>query len=191
MVTRALLIRFRVILLCLLLSFSRAAFPNEFELIRITQNLISAPQYAYAGAEQFPTSQRERWLEVEVEFVAAPPFTDELTFRYFILLNGQVLTGEVTHVNIAGGREKRSVIYVPPRVLARFNNNRSAVVGSVQNIGVRIVQSGAIKNELSLFRAPGPWQTTIPTLSGFLLNKNATPFAPLYWDRYEQIKPDR
>jgi len=27
------------------------------------------------------------------------------------------------------------------------------------------------------------------TMSGFVLNKNETPFEPLYWDRYEQIKP--
>jgi hypothetical protein len=29
----------------------------------------------------------------------------------------------------------------------------------------------------------------VPQVAGFLLNKNETPFAPLYWDRYEQIKP--
>jgi len=28
----------------------------------------------------------------------------------------------------------------------------------------------------------------MPQISGFVLNKNETPFAPLYWDRYEQIK---
>ena len=29
----------------------------------------------------------------------------------------------------------------------------------------------------------------LPAVAGFTLNKNETPFAPLYWDRYEQIKP--
>ena len=30
---------------------------------------------------------------------------------------------------------------------------------------------------------------TLQQVPGLLLNKNETPFAPLYWDRYEQIKP--
>ena len=28
----------------------------------------------------------------------------------------------------------------------------------------------------------------LPPISGFVLNKNETPFAPLYWDGYTQIK---
>jgi hypothetical protein len=59
----------------------------------------------------------------------------------------------------------------------------------VQNIAVQIAQQGAVKDELSLTRAPPRWYASLPQLAGFLLNKNETPFAPLYWDRYEQIKP--
>lgn len=50
------------------------------------------------------------------------------------------------------------------------------------------VQSGAVKDELSLARAPAQWFAALPPISGFVLNKNETPFAPLYWDRYAQIK---
>jgi hypothetical protein len=32
------------------------------------------------------------------------------------------------------------------------------------------------------------WFNALTKVSGFLLNKDQTPFAPLYWDRYEQIK---
>jgi hypothetical protein len=31
----------------------------------------------------------------------------------------------------------------------------------------------------------------MPQIAGFVLNKNETPFAQLYWDRYEQIKSGR
>ena len=162
--------------------------PTEFQLTRITKNLISTPQFVFTGAEQFVPNQRDRWLEVEVEFGAAPAFTDELTFKYFILLNGRLLTGEVTHTNIAAGRDNRSVMYVSPKTLARFLNNRPVTPNVVQNIAVQIVQQGAVKDELSLVRAPAQWFSTIPQVTGFVLNKNETPFAPLYWDRYEQIK---
>jgi hypothetical protein len=93
----------------------------EFQLTKITKNLVSTPQFAYSGAQQYQTNQRDRWLEVEVEFAAAPEFTDELTFKYFILLNGKLLTGEVTHVNIGAGRENRSVMYVSPRNAGAFH----------------------------------------------------------------------
>lgn len=162
--------------------------PGEFQLTRITKNLISTPQFTYTGAQQYQSNQREQWLEVEVTFAAAPPFADELTFKYFILVNGKLLTGEVTHIDIPAGRENRSVMYVSPRTLARFNNNRPVTPNVVQNIAVQIVQQGAVKSELSMSGAPPQWYAALPQTAGFVLNKNQTPFAPLYWDRYEQIK---
>lgn len=160
----------------------------QFQLTKINKNLITNPQFAYTGAEQYTANQRDHWLEVEAEFTAAPEFSDELTFKYFILVNGKLLTGEVTHINVPAGRERRSVMYVTPGALARVMNNRPVTIASVQNIAVQIVQQGAVRDELSLMRAAAQWYKVIPALSGLVLNKNETPFAPLYWDRYEQIK---
>lgn len=164
---------------------------EDFQITKITKNLILAPQFAYDGAPQHQTNQRDRWLEVEVEFKATPELTDELTFKYYIFFNGTLLTGEVTHVNIPAGRENRSVMYVPPRALARFGNNRPLTLNSCQNVAVQILQQGTVKSEASLNRAAPQWFTTLEQVSGFVLNKNQTPFAPLYWDRYEQIKTAR
>lgn len=160
----------------------------EFQLTRIVRNLITTPQFTYNGAQQYQANQRDRWLEVEAEFAAGPEFTDELTFKYFIMFNGKLLTGEVTHVNVAAGRENRSVMYVSPRTLARFMGNRPVSPANLQNIAVQILQQGAVKSELSLERGQPNWFAALPQVAGFVLNKNETPFAPLYWDRYEQIK---
>lgn len=161
----------------------------EFQINKISRNLITAPQFSYTGAQQFTTNQRDRWLELEVEFGAAPEFTDELTFKYFILVNGKLLTGEVTHTNVAAGRDNRSVMYVSPKTLARLMGNRPMTPNSVQNVAVQIVQQGAVKSEVSLERGQSAqWFTTMPQVAGLVLNKSETPFAPLYWDRYEQIK---
>ncbi len=177
----------------LLVLISAAAFGQtrpsvEFQINKISRNLITPPQYTYTGAQQYQTNQRDRWLEVEVEFGATPEFTDELTFKYFILLNGKLLTGEVMHTNVAAGRDNHSVMYVSPRTLLRLMGNKPVAPTSVQNIAVQIVQQGAIKSELSLDRAQPQWFAAIPQVAGVVLNKNETPFAPLYWDRYEQIK---
>jgi hypothetical protein len=161
----------------------------DFQITKITKNLISSPQFTYAGAGHYQTNQRARWLEVEIEFTATPAFTDELTIKYYILFNGNLMTGEVTHANILGGSEKRSVMYVSPNSLGRLAGNRPITTNACQNIAVQILQQGEVKDELNLVRAAPQWYTSMPQLSGFLLNKEQTPFAPLYWDRYEQIRP--
>ena len=172
------------------LSLIASAQTPEFQITKITKNLVATPQFAYSGAAQHQTqtTQRDRWLEVEVVFKATPELTNELTFKYYILFNGTLLTGEVTHVNIPAGRENRSVMYIPPRTLARFANNRPTTENLIQNIAVQIVQGGDVKAEVSLNRAEPQWYATLPAISGLVLNKDQTPFAPLYWDRYEQIK---
>lgn len=129
-----------------LAAFAQTGAGEDFQITKITKNLILAPQFAYGGGPQHQANQRDRWLEVEVEFKAAPELTDELTFKYYILFNGTLLTGEVTHVNIPAGRENRSVMYVPPRALARFGNNRPITLNSFQNVAVQILQQGTVKS---------------------------------------------
>jgi hypothetical protein len=163
----------------------------DFQITKIAPNFISSPQFTYTGAGQYQTDQRDKWLEMEVTFTATPEFTDELSLKYFILVNGNLLTGEVTHVNIPAGRENRSVMYVPPRTLQRLMLGKTITVNAVQNVAVQLMQQGALKSELSLNRAPAQWYSGISQLGGLVLNKNETPFAPLYWDRYCQIKTGR
>jgi hypothetical protein len=162
----------------------RPPVAREFQITKIAKNFIPSPDY---GIGRYAGGSNERWLEIEVEFNAAPEWTDELTLKYYILVNGRLLTGDVTHVNIAAGLN-RSVMYVLPVALARFVGNRPLLPNTVQNVAVQIVQGGAVKDESSLARAPAQWFSNLPPVSGFVLNKNETPFAPLYWDRYAQIK---
>lgn len=164
------------------------AAAGQFQLTKITKNFITSPQFQYSGAQQYVANQRDKWLEVEVEFASSAPFTDELTLKYYILINGKVLTGEVTHMNIVGGKENRSVMYVPPGAIARVMENRPVAPTAVQNIAIQIIQGGTVKDENNLVRSSPEWYKTLPALAGLVLNKNDTPFAPLYWDRYAQIK---
>lgn len=168
--------------------FAQTRAGSGFQITRITKNLIAAPQFVSGGADQGQTNRLNQWLQVEVEFAATPEATDDLTFKYYILFNGRLLTGEVTHTNVLAGRDNRSVMYVSPRTLTRFLGNRPLTANSVQNIAVQIVQQGAIKDEMSLARATPQWFAALPQVSGFVLNKNETPFAPVNWDRYEQIR---
>jgi hypothetical protein len=170
-------------------TYAQTAATGNFAITKITKNLITAPQFTYTGAQQYPANQREMWLEVEVEFTSTADFADDVTFKYFVSVNGKILTGEVTHMNVMGGKGNHSVMYAPPRALERLNGNRPVTANAVQNIAVQIVQQGTLKDEASFTRAGAKWYAALPQLPGLLLNKDDTPFASLYWDRYEQIKP--
>ena len=161
---------------------------GDFQISKITRDLIAPPQYNYSGAENLHESH-DRWLKVEVKFAAASAFTDEVTLKYYVLIGGKMLTGEVTHVNVLAGRELYSSMYVPPHALAYLLGSRAPSTTLVENIAVQVVQKGAVEDERSMARARPQWFASLPPLSGFLLNKNETPFAPLFWGYYEQIKP--
>src|SRR2546430_6408357 len=152
----------RLAFFVLLIAWAQIGVAADFQITKITKTLISTPEFSYGGGGQYRINQRDRWLEVEVEFVAAPDWTDELTFKYYILFNGSLLTGEVTHVNIPAGRENRSVMYAPPRVLARFANNRPITENLCQNVALQIVQQGTVQAETSLNRAAPQWFATLP-----------------------------
>src|SRR5438477_4800626 len=159
--------------------------------MKYNTDFISLLHFTYAGAYPFYADQRQRWLEVEVTFACAPEFTDELTLKYFILFNGKLLIDEVTHVNIPAGRENRSVMYVTPKTLQRLMLGRTVTNNALQNTAVQLMQQGALKDELSAQRAAPQWYATLPQVAGLVLNKNETPFMPLYWGRYCQIKTPR
>jgi hypothetical protein len=177
------------ILLSVASVFAQTPAPNEFQLTRITRNLITSPVFSYSGADDFPIENTQgRWVEVEAEFASVPELTDELTFKYFILFSGKLFTGEVTHINVPAGRTNHSVIYMAPQTVARFAGRGILTPNSIQNVAVQLLQKGTVKSEISLNRAVARWYAALPAITGLLLNKNETPFAPLYWERYPQIK---
>jgi len=61
---------------------------------------------------------------VEVEFVVAPEWTDELALKYYIFFDGRLLTGEVAHANISAGLNPivhvRLAVGASAQVAARF-----------------------------------------------------------------------
>ncbi len=130
-----------------------------------------------------------KWLEVEVEFASVVP-AKEVTFRYNILLANTLLTGEVTHVDILPGQSLFSVMYVAPRALETLLRGQPLTSTTVQNIDVQILRPGvtAPLSERMLRQGPA-FYNSMQQVPGMVLNKSQTPFAFLYWDRYEPIKP--
>lgn len=160
-----------------------------YKIESITPAVIPTPEYQFRGTDH--RSKPEDWVEIEVKFSAQAEFTEELTVKYYVLLANVLLTGSVKHINIAAGRELYSVIYVPPQTLGVLFKGKPLTANDVQNVAVQLEVQGQTVSQESSKKAPNPnWFQAMPQIQGKVLNKNLTPFAPLYWDRYEMISPE-
>lgn len=176
---------------------------SDFAIAKITPDLVTTPEYSVSfGPKNKKVAKNKEFLEVEVSFDWQPrdknaKFLDELTLNYYILLNnknrehpeGTLLTGSVTHAAIPNAKALNSVMYVSPRTLERFFDGKvpTTASGAITDIGVTITRQGQLVAEAS-WKGRGQWWSSLQQVSGYVLNKNETPFAPLAWDYYEAIK---
>lgn len=162
-----------------------------FTVKNINVGTPNTPQYTTLAGEE-KRYDIKKWLEIEVEFSSSAPVTPEVTLKYYVLLGGTLLTGEVTHVDVPAGQSLFSVMYIAPRTLATMLKGAPLSNATVQNIAVQIVKPGVSQPlaEKQLKGGP-PFYTTLQQVPGLVLNKSQTPFAFLYWDRYEVIKNNR
>jgi hypothetical protein len=173
----------------LLLTLSSFAQRADYTIRKISPAAITTAEYSFNFGPQHPQGHAQQWLEVEVNFESNVDWTDELTVKYYILLAGQCLTGEVTHIDIPRGRDLYSVMYVSPRTISRILNGQQLTSLDIQDVGIQLVSKGQVLTTKS-FKTQGDtqWWQNQQQVTGKVLNKNETPFAPLIWDRYEQIK---
>lgn len=168
--------------------------PGQITIRNVNVNILRTPDYQFRG-DQKRVPNAQNWIEIEVEFDSAVPFIPELTFDYFVALDVRttqvVLVGQVTHVSVVQGASRFSSMYIAPQTISAVLQGRSTFRPNiVDQATVQITHQGTPIAEGSANRSPAPpWWTDLQQLSGFLWNKNDTPFAPLWWDRYEAIKP--
>ena len=189
------------------LSFGAAAIAQttggEFAIVKITPDLVTTPEYnVNLGPKNKRITKNKDFLEVEVSFDWQPKdknakFLDEVTINYYILLNnpnrenkdGTLLTGSVTHVAIPNAKALNSVMYISPRTLERFFEGKlpTSASSAIKDVGITITKQGQLVAEDS-WKGRGQGWSPLQQVSGYVLNKNETPFAPLVWDYYEAIK---
>ena len=165
-------------------SFGQATRGGDVKIEKVAPSVVKTPQFALQGGEQ-KRSKDLQWLEVEVEFQTVPEIMDELSFVYKIQINGKLLVGTVDHVDIPKGRDHYSVAYVSPRALDKVMNGKNLTAAAIQNIWVDATKQGQVISTLSMKPGAVP---NLPQETGKVLNKAQTPFAPLWYDRYEALK---
>jgi len=187
---------------------------NKFSLLALTLLAYAVPCLAVPGAEfaikkvdlDYPLSPDyavnqglnirwtpQKWAKMEVTFEAVPDNTDELVFNYYVLLANRLFVGHVTHVNIVKGHDLHSVMYISPKTLLRIMQRPTPIPNwPFEQVTVTITKPGvAAPLAMGNYKGQGrvDWWSTLKQEEGFLLNKSETPFAPLYWDYYEAVKP--
>lgn len=179
---------FAIAILALASDMQAAGAAADYVITAVRPAVVPSPDIQFTGTPH-RSGKQESWLEVEVDFQSNVAWTDELTFKYYILLGGKCLTGEVTHVNIPSGRDLHSVMYISPRTILRVLAGKTMTGASIENVAVQIVKQGAVVDTKSFKPAPNPqWWQSMQQVPNLVLNKNETPFQSLYWDRYEAIK---
>jgi len=174
-----------------------------FTISKIEPAIVTTPAISYSGAS-LKSSHPKNWMEIEVSFgwqPSPPPaekYADDIVLDYYVLLanksaatpQGTLLTGQVTHMSVpALQNDLKSVMYVSPRAMERFFAGKipSSAASAIVDIGITISRQGQIVAQKSL-KSPGAWWPQYQKTSGFLLNKNETPFASLNTDYYEAVK---
>ncbi len=164
--------------------------PGSVAIKNINLSVTSTPEFTtLENQTQVKRYTLGKWLEVEVEFTCVVP-AKEITLHYNILLANTLLVGEVTHVDILPGQSLFSVMYIAPRAITTVLKGAPLTSSSIQNVDVQIVRPGVAAPLAEKMLKPGPaFYNTLQQVTGLVLNKNQTPFANLWWDRYEPIKP--
>ncbi len=160
--------------------------PGGVQIKRIELKKRPTPQYQLS-VNQMNGKSRD-WVGVTTEFDTEAPWTDELTFTYFVLVRGKqvgapkqsMFRGKVTYVNIEKGRGHKSDVFLHPSTLARF--------GDVEKVAVLVEANGKLMAGDSLPKANLRWWEQMTPVDGMLLNRTQTPFAMINFDDYEAVK---
>ena len=174
-----------------LTSTGPGASNSAFVIKSINVSTPSTPEFTTVGSEtQAKRYTLGKWIELEVEF-SSTARSAEVNFKYFVVLGDQMLTGDETLVDVPAGQNLFTVMYVAPRTVTTLLKNAPLTANSVVNVAVEILRSGVnVPAALKVLKpAPGPFYNTMQQVPGFVLAKPNTPFANLWWDRYEQVRP--
>ena len=184
---------------------------KEFAIKKIEPTLVETPQIT-AGSyrKQQPGGGRPvPWLEVDVNFERdevskdAPKFTDDLTVNFFILLNNAalnadkqatLLTGSTTISDVSYGKGMHVAAFVSPQTLSRYFDGKAPIniQQAITDVGVSIsdasgmVSVSSFKSAEVAKQGKGWWESDagMTKVTGRVLDKSQTPFAPLASDYY-------
>jgi hypothetical protein len=191
------------------LALSGAAFSqltaskdNKFDVDDPQFTELQSPTISDGNSKKF---RPKEWLEVEVKLKVQKlkeepkdKYLDQITVNWNIVVKGQdrkayKITKKVTHVNIPTDEEVYVSIYISPNTLKRITGKDKASKNDLEAIGGEIELNGEMVGYFSHGQKAGWWTKELKGVEATqkfpLLDKTQTPFAPLWYDRYAEVKP--
>lgn len=185
---------------------------SSCEIKKIEPALVDSPQITVGNYRKNIPNRAPQWLEIDVTFDLPQPdksatkFADEITVNYYILLNNKeankdgkrtLLTGSVSHADVLFDKGLHASAFVSPKTLLKFFDGKAPTnpTQAVVDVGVTVSDStGVIARHAwkSQVRGDKGWwdnSSDFTEVTGRVLDKDRTPFAPLFWDYALPPKP--
>ncbi|MCW1922948.1 hypothetical protein OKA05_10330 [Luteolibacter arcticus] len=148
------------------------------------------------------------WLEVEagIKIPATNAeqkkagFIDQVTVKWYVAFknpegkNFIKLTKTIIHINVPVDEEIFSSVYMSPSMLKRVTGKDKAGKGDVEAVGIEVLVNGEKVGQAAQKKPDKWWEAgSLSDQSDKfpLLNKDETPFAMAWWDRYAEIQKER
>ncbi|MEO7317847.1 MAG: Amuc_1102 family pilus-like protein [Chthoniobacteraceae bacterium] len=162
--------------------------PGSIKVGKVEVAAPNTPEFTITGG-QTKRYKLGKWIEMEIGYDTKLETIDELTFKFTIQIEGKLLDGEVTYAGIAEGKDHYAVMYVSPKIINTLLKGKAFTAASIENVWVDVTKAGQkLSPTVSMKQAAMP---NVPHITGLVLRKDQTPFAPLFYDRYEEIKSGR
>lgn len=176
---------------------------------RGTAGILRLPDYQVGNVSKAPIKSGQEWSVITVSYdtAPAPEWLDQITVHYHVLLLNEknegkkdltpytLLEGTVTYVDVKGGPNHISTMYIRPNTTARF--------GEVVAVGIEMVTgdetiaksefSGSAKLTKEV-KDGGSWWSTlresdkVAVRDGYLLNRSQTPYVLVNYYEEEAIR---
>jgi len=148
------------------------------------------------------------WLEVEAG-IKIPAmnadqkksgFINQVTVKWYVAMDNPDAKGviklskTINHINVPVDEEIFSSVYMSPANLKRLTGKDKAGKSAVKAVGLEVLVDGVKVGQGTIKEKEGWWNAgSLSDQSDKfpLLNKDETPFAMLWWDRYAEIQKER
>lgn len=167
---------------------------------------IPSPDISSGVSKKFKPKD---WVSIEVSLEYSPReepesgYIDDVVVRWFVLANNPSrnvkylrLSETVQHMNMPVGEEIFSSVYLSPATLRKITGKNGANASDIVAAACEIIIDGVpVGTASTRFSVKDWWKVSsaqVASNDNFkLLTKADTPFAPLWWDRYLEIRPKR
>lgn len=178
---------------------------GKAEVGNLTFDDIPSPEIQTGKSKKFTPKD---WLEVEagIKIPATNAeqkkagFINQVTVKWYIAVDNPegkapiVLKKTINHLNVPIDEEVFSSVYLSPSAIKRLTGKEKAGKSSVLAVGIEVLVDGEKVGQAAEKKKEGWWNSgSLSDQSDKfpLLNKDETPFAMLWWDRYAEIQKER